>query len=155
MRAAFALPLVLATIACGSYDAPETGTGPSAARVTVRIRYEASTIARTDLPPSLATCVTGVGPTHLHPSWRSFVAIPLTAAAADRWEITFTDVPVDTRLSFRISDGNVCSQQNPTGAATQSIFANDVLLTEIVTTPGSGPEPGLAFTVSPSGAVTP
>ena len=74
--------------------------------------------------------------------------------AADRWELSFADVPAGPRLSLRISDGNVCDE-NPTGAATRNVFANNVLLTEIVTTPGSGPEPGFAFTVDASGRVTP
>jgi hypothetical protein len=90
----------------------------------------------------------------MHPSWRSFSAFALTAAAPDRWEISFSDVPVGARQSFRINDGNACDQ-NATGATTQNIFANDVRLTEVVTTPGSGPEPGLAFTVDGSGRVTP
>ncbi|MBI2186743.1 MAG: hypothetical protein HYU37_06405 [Acidobacteria bacterium] len=41
------------------------------------------------------------------------------------------------------------------GAATRNVFANDVLLVEVVPTPGSGIEPGLAFTVSPDGRVSP
>jgi hypothetical protein len=61
---------------------------------------------------------------------------------------------VGPRLSLRISDGNVCDE-NPTGAATRNVFANNVLLIEIVTTPGSGPEPGFAFSVDASGGVTP
>lgn len=36
-----------------------------------------------------------------------------------------------------------------------NVFANGVLLTRIVDTPGNGTEPGLAFTVSASGGVTP
>jgi hypothetical protein len=96
----------------------------------------------------------GVGPTHIHPSWRGFALFPMTAVAADRWEITLNDVPVNARQSIRISDGNVCDE-NPTGAATRNVFANDVLLTDIVPTPGSGTEPGLAFTVAADGRVTP
>jgi hypothetical protein len=119
----------------------------------VRIVYRASVAARGDLPQSLATCVAGVGQTHIHPSWRMFTAIPLQAGS-NQWEISFTDVPTTARQSIRVSDGNVCDE-NPTGAATRSIFANDVLLTQIVTTPGAGPEPGLAFAVDATGRVTP
>ena len=82
------------------------------------------------------------------------MAFPLQAAAPDRWELSFSDVPVGPRLSLRISDGNV-RDENPTGAATRNVFANNVLLTEIVTTPGSGPEPGFAFTVDTSARITP
>lgn len=78
----------------------------------------------------------------------------MTPVGSDRWEITFSEVQTDTRQSIRVSDGNACDQ-NPTGAATRSVFANEVLLVEIVPTPGSGTEPGLAFTVSSNGRVTP
>ena len=73
---------------------------------------------------------------------------------ADLWQITFTDVPVAERLSIRVSDPNVCAE-NPTGAATEQVFANDVRLVDIVPTPGTGTEPGLAFTVDAGGGVTP
>ena len=138
---------------CGGYDNGSSPTPPGSPRATVRIVYRASVTPRGDLPQSLATCVAGVGQTHIHPSWRSFAAIPLQVAS-NQWEITFTDVPTTARQSIRVSDGNVCDE-NPTGAATRNIFANDVLLTQIVTTPGTGPEPGLAFGVDASGRVTP
>lgn len=146
-----ALGLVLALGGCDDDDSP---SGPSSTIATVRFEYRASTAPRTDLPPSAQACVNGVGRTHIHPSWRNFARIDLTPVGADRWTITFADVPVNVRLSIRVSDGNVCDQ-NPTGAATRNIFANDVLLTEIVPTPGSGTEPGLAFTVDSRGRVTP
>jgi hypothetical protein len=132
----------------------DTLTAPSSGVTTVVIGYRASTTPRTDLPASTQECRIGVGPTHVHPSWRGFGTFPLTAVAADRWQLSFSDAPVGPRLSLRISDGNVCDE-NPTGAATRNVFANNVLLTEIVTTPGSGPEPGFAFSVDASGRVTP
>jgi hypothetical protein len=145
---------VLVAAACGGAYNGSSPTAPgSSSRATVRFVYRASVTPRTDLPQSLATCVSGAGPTHIHPSWRTFTAIPLQAAA-NQWEITFTDVPTTARQSIRVSDGNACDE-NPTGAATRNIFANDVLLTQIVTTPGSGPEPGLAFGVDATGRVTP
>lgn len=154
-RAELAL-LVLATLgalaACDGQSPPASPT--AGATATVRFLYRASTAPRTDLPVSAQECVRGVGRTHIHPSWRSFARIDMTPAGADRWEITFTDVPASARQSIRISDGNVCDE-NPTGAATRNVFANDVLLTEIVPTPGSGTEPGLAFTVSTDGRVRP
>ena len=78
----------------------------------------------------------------------------MQAVGADLWQITFTDVPIDIRLALRVSDPNVCTE-NPTGAATRNVSANDVLLVDIVPTPGSGTEPGLAFTASADGTVTP
>jgi hypothetical protein len=98
--------------------------------------------------------VQGVGRAHIHPSWRSFARIDMTAVGADRWEISFSDVPMNARQSIRVSDGNA-SDQNATGAATRNVFANDVLLADVVPTPGSGTEPGLAFTVSANGRVAP
>jgi hypothetical protein len=71
----------------------------------------------------------------------------------DRYEITFTDVPVNTRVSFRVNDQNSCDE-NPTGAVTRNVFANDVRLIQNTTTPGNGDEPGFAIMVAPNGAVT-
>ena len=67
--------------------------------------------------------------------------------------MTFTDVPTGTRVSFRINDQNSCDE-NPTGAVTRNVFANDVRLVQNATTPGNGDEPGYALTVAASGAVT-
>ena len=128
-------------------------TGPTA-RATVRFDYRASTTVSPDLPPSTQACVTGVGRTHIHPSWRNFDRIDMQGAGTDLWQITFTDVPVADRLSIRVSDPNVCAE-NATGAATQNVFANDVRLVDVVPTPGTGTEPGLAFTVDTVGVVSP
>lgn len=117
----------------------------------MRFVYRASTSPRAGLPQA---CVQLVGHTHIHPSWRGFARIDMTAVGSDRWEISFSDVPTNTRQSIRVSDGNACDE-NPTGAATRNVFANDVLLVDIVPTPGSGTEPGLAFTVSSTGTVSP
>jgi hypothetical protein len=106
-----------------------------------------------DLPASAAACVSGVGATHIHPSWRSFAGIPLQPVPPDRYEITFNDVPVGTRVSFRINDQNSCDE-NPTGAVTRNVFANDVRLVQNATTPGNGDEPGYALTVAASGAIS-
>lgn len=143
----------LPTLGCG--DTESSPASPTAATsATVRFVYRASTSPRTDLPADRQDCVRGVGHTHIHPSWRGFARIDMTPVGADRWEIAFSDVPVNARQSIRVSDGNACDE-NPTGAATRNVFANDVLLVEVVPTPGSGTEPGLAFTVSPDGRVTP
>lgn len=48
----------------------------------------------------------------------------------------------------------ICAD-NPTGAATQNVSANAVLLTNVVDTPGSGVEPGLSFTVDADRQITP
>jgi hypothetical protein len=148
--------LALSSPACSDYSSPPAPTtgGNGGSTVAVQFVYRASTTPRSDLPASTQQCVAGVGQTHIHPSWRGFALFTMTAAAADRWEITLNDAPVGVRLAIRVSDGNVCDE-NPTGAATRNVFANGVLLTEIVPTPGTGTEPGLAFTVAADGRVTP
>src|SRR5262245_54039708 len=128
--------------------------GPSApsTAATVRIVFMGSTVRRTDLPPFADACVNGVGMTHIHPSWRGFAAIPLQPVPPGRYEISFVDVPIDTRVSFRINDQNSCDE-NPTGAVTRNIFVNDVRLVQNATTPGNGDEPGFAFSVGRGGAI--
>ena len=113
----------------------ETPSSPTPGTVTtVRIAFQGSTTRRSDLPASAQTCVSGVGSTHIHPSWRDFAAINLQPVPPDRYEITFSDVPAGTRVTFRVNDQNSCDQ-NPTGAVTQNIFANDVRLVQNTTTP--------------------
>jgi hypothetical protein len=125
---------------------------PSPAPGTVRIVFMGATARRSDLPASAQACVSGVGPTHTHPSWRSFAGIPLEPVPPNRYEITFTDVPIDTPVSFRVNDQNFCDE-NPTGAVTRNIFVNDVRLTQNMTTPGNGDEPGYGFTVTATGVI--
>ena len=145
---AAAVVLVLA----GCHNATEPG--PSGSQTaTVRIVFVGSTTRRSDLPTSAEGCANGVGATHTHPSWRNFAAIPLQPVPPDRYEIVFTDVPVSTRVSFRVNDQNACDE-NPTGAVTRNISANDVRLNQNTTTPGNGDEPGYAFTISPNGTIT-
>lgn len=141
----------LLVVACDEDSSP---IAPSATGATVRFAYLASTAVRSDLPASAQSCAAAVGQTHIHPSWRRFARIDMQAIRSDRWEISFDDVPIGTRQSVRVSDANVCTE-NPTGAATRNVLANGVLLVEIVPTPGSGTEPGLAFSVDASGRVTP
>jgi hypothetical protein len=140
--------LIGVALGCDNDNAPSS---PSAS-ASVRIVFMGSTARRGDLPSFADACVNGVGMTHIHPSWRSFAAIPLQPVPPDRYEISFTDVPVDTRASFRVNDQNACDE-NPTGAVTRNIFVNDVRLVQNATTPGNGDEPGFAFTVTRGGAI--
>ena len=121
---------------------------------TVAFGYLAATAIDPAVQNMFPGCVAGVGSTHIHPSWREFDRIDMTPVGADRWEISFDDVPTDEDVRIRISDPNVCAD-NPTGAATENAFANGVELTQIVDTPGAGIEPGLGFRVAPDGTVTP
>jgi hypothetical protein len=140
-----AVATTLATLACGSETAPSSGAG-------VRIVFMGATARRSDLPPAAQACVSGVGATHIHPSWRNFAASPLQAFPPDRYEIVLADVPVNMRVSFRINDQNSCDE-NPTGAVTRNVFANGVRLIQNATTPGNGDEPGYAFTMAPDGTI--
>ena len=142
------------TVALGGCDSDDNGpAGPSAATATVRIVFIGSTARRTDLPASAQACLSGVGATHTHPSWRNFEGIPLQPLPPDRYEITFTDVPVNSRVSFRLNDQNSCDE-NPTGAVTRNVFANDVRLAQNATTPGNGDEPGFAFMAAANGTIS-
>lgn len=140
--------LIVASVLGCDEKAP---TAPTSNAV-VRIVFQGPTARRSDLPASAQACVNGVGATHIHPSWREFAGIPLTPVPPGRYELTFSDVPVNTRVSFRVNDQNHCDE-NPTGAVTRNIFANDVALIQNTTTPGNGDEPGYAFSVAPNGAV--
>jgi uncharacterized repeat protein (TIGR01451 family) len=71
----------------------------------------------------------------------------------DRYEITFTDMPVGSRVTFRVNDQNFCDE-NATGAVTRNVFANGVRLVQNTLTPGSGDEPGYALTISSTGAIS-
>lgn len=133
---------LVGVIGCGD---PPASIRNGRVDVTVRFAYRASTTPRTDLPASARECVAGVGRTHIHPSWRSFDRFEMTPNGDNLREIAFNDVPTNVRQSIRVSDGNACDE-NATGAATRNVFANDVLLVNIVPTAGSGTEPGLAFT---------
>jgi hypothetical protein len=150
-----ALVLTLAAIGSMTLSAcDEAPTSPSQSTVaTVRIVFLGSTTRRADLPVSAQACAAGVGSTHTHPSWRSFAGISLQAVPPERYEITFNDVPINMRVSFRVNDQNSCDE-NPTGAVTRNVFANDVRLVQNTTTPGNGDEPGFAMTVTANGSVS-
>jgi hypothetical protein len=149
-RFALSLALMTALAACGD-DSPTEPSTPGLA--VVRIVFRGPTAQRTDLPASAQACVTGVGQTHTHPSWREFQAFALTPIPPDRYEIVMSDAPVGTSLSFRVNDRNWCDV-NPTGAVLRNVFVNNVELVQNTLTPGSGLEPGYAFTVTQDGRVS-
>ena len=140
-----ALLAVCEALGCTSSSQP-TSTAP-----TVRIVLRGSTARRSDLPASALACAASVGVTHVHTSWRDFVATPMQPVPPDRYELTFTDAPTGARLSFRLNDQNFCDQ-NPTGAAIRDVIVNDVALAQNTLTPGD--EPGYAFTLMSDGRVT-
>lgn len=149
-----ALALSLVALGCDESTGPSAPTAPpGSTTATVRIVFMGATARRSDLPASAQPCVSGVGATHTHPSWRNFAAIPLQPVPPDRYEISFTDVPVNTRVSFRVNDQNACDE-NPTGAVTRNVFVNGIRLIQNTTTPGNGDEPGFAFTIAPNGTIS-
>src|SRR5262245_19636815 len=110
--------LRVAVIASVMASACDDGTPASPSGTpSVRIVFQGATALRSDLPASAQACVAGVGATHIHPSWRNFAGIALQAVPPSRYEITFDDVPIGTRVSFRVNDQNSCDE-NPTGAVT-------------------------------------
>lgn len=141
-----------ATVGCDEPNRLSSPTVPAGSTATVRIVFIGSTARRSDLPTSAQACVSGVGTTHTHPSWRSFAGIPMQPVPPDRYEISFTDVPVGTRVSFRVNDQNACDE-NPTGAVTRNVLANDIRLFQNTTTPGNGDEPGFAFAIASTGII--
>lgn len=147
------LAFVVMAVACNESGTPTSPAQTGSTLATVRIVFLGATARRTDLPASAQDCVNGVGATHTHPSWRGFAGIPLQAVPPDRYEITFTDVPVGTRVSFRVNDQNSCGE-NATGAVTRNVLINDVRVAQNTTTPGNGDEPGFAFTIAANGALS-
>jgi len=85
----------------------------------------------------------------------------MEAIGADRWELALSNVPTNVRHKIQLTDPNLCIQSPPIGAALRNVFANDVLLVDVVldgeVRPGGAEcESGcLAFTVAPDGQVTP
>ena len=145
------MALVASSLACDESNGPSSPS--NATTGTIRLVFLGATARRTDLPPSAQACVNGVGATHTHPSWRNFNGIPLQPVPPNRYEITLTDVPLTTRVSFRVNDQNWCDR-NPTGAVLQDVLVNDVRLVQNTTTPGNGEEPGVAFTLSSNGSIS-
>lgn len=147
--------LVLASALLAGCSGDGDSSGPTAPRTTtVQFVYLSSTTVDPAVRAAFPNCVNGVGQTHIHPSWQDFRLVPFNPQPPDRFTVTFTDVPIDTENRIRVSDPNACDT-HVTGASTVGVFANNVLLTRIVDTPGTGIEPGLAFQVSANGTVTP
>jgi hypothetical protein len=148
------LPAIAAIVSLTFSACEDASVSPTQSTVaTLRIAFLGSTTRRSDLPASAQSCVSGVGATHIHPSWRNFAGIPLQPIPPDRYEITFNDTPIGTRVSFRVNDQNSCDE-NATGAVTRNVFANDVRLVQNTTTPGNGDEPGYALTIAANGTIS-
>ena len=130
-----------------------TGLDAPTTFATVVFSYSASTSTDPSVAAMHSQCVQGVNVTHLHAGWHNFQAFALTAVAPDRWEITFTDVPVESEQRIRISDPNACAL-NATGASTDGVSANGTLPPASWIRQAAGSSRGLAFDVAADGSVT-
>lgn len=154
MRRRLLVAAMIPAMACGGGGGskPSQPSGPSVA--TVNFVYLATTVRRGGLPRD---CADFVGPTHIHPSWRSFAVTPLSAVA-DHWEVSLSDVPVGSVQQIRVNDVNACAD-NSTGYVLRNVTANGVALSTVVPgnpgTTGFASDPGLSFTVDARGQVTP
>jgi hypothetical protein len=153
VRRALGVALLLSPLACGGGgSAPSQPSAPTVA--TVNFVYQATIVRRSGLP---SDCADFVGPTHIHPSWRSFAVTPMTAVA-DHWEVSLGDVPVGGVQQVRVNDVNACAD-NGTGYVLRNVTANGVALVTVVPgnpgTTGFASDPGLSFTVDARGQVTP
>lgn len=152
-----------ALLACP--NAGKSPTAPTTSVATVTFLYQ----SRTGLDPLVLQehprCVEGVEGAHIHPSWREFARVELNPRGGSGWQVSFADVPLDRNLVVRVNDPNACAS-HPHGAATENVFANEVLLVRVVDTPGpdhgvtlnnptGSAEPGLAFFLSADGGVIP
>jgi hypothetical protein len=140
-------------IACGEAAEEMTPT-PEEKVARVRFEYRARTVIPDEFAQQYAACAALVGPTHIHPSWRDYRVIRLHPEEPELWTAIFPDVPVGSS-KIRISDVNACPT-HPTGAVTAHlVYANGVLLTRKVDTPGDGIEPGFYFEAREDGTVEP
>ena len=142
-------------LACGGGGGGTTPPPPPPVTETTTVEFVY--MASTEIDPAVLDlqidCANLVGETHIHPEWRGFDVVFLPPFPPSEFRISFSDVPVGINR-IRVSDANSCFD-NPTGATTRNVFANGVLLTNIVETPGTGNEPGLSFEVTADGTVTP
>ena len=153
---ATAVNLVLVAVSSAGCGA-ENGSGPTPPMpetTTVAFTYDAPTATDPNIAAAYPDCVRGVASTHIHPSWREFAHVDLTSQGERGWTLTFTDVPVGAELTIQIGDPNACAAR-PDGFSTENVYANGVLLTRVVPTPGRETEPALALRVAADGTVTP
>jgi hypothetical protein len=159
-RSLFVVLLAVGTNGCRADSSstpttpPTTPTSPTPTTATIRIVYLAATTIRSDLPQSALGCARAEMPTHVHFSWRNYQSVDMIGGV-DRWELTATDVPLNTRQILVIADPNMCVE-NMTGSVTRNVLLNDVRLTDIQTIPNTQPPvQGLGFSVAADGRVTP
>jgi hypothetical protein len=149
----FALAALSALPSCGG-GGGSSGPGDVPTSASVLFVYTAPTAPRTDLPNTVDVqrCVILTALTHIHLGWRNFEIRNLAAVSGTRWEVRVEGVPVNTRTSIQAADPNTCDIPPFSGYVHENVTANGVALKERVPGPAAD---ALAFTVSPSGQVTP
>jgi hypothetical protein len=159
-RAAWiAVPAILSLAA----DCGEQGVTPLApatiTTVTVALSSPAEA-APTDpiVQEAYQNCLTQTPQPAMRPSWRNYNTVALTPAGANRWQASFTDVPVGFVNTFFVLDPNECARTpTGTGQTILGVSATDVALTS-AQTPGcrtANCNAGyFVFTVTSSGVVT-
>lgn len=152
IRGSFArLLAVWAAIGLTAGCTSPTAIPSDAQRATVTFAYLASTTYRTDLTSAQQDYAERVIATHVHPSWRDFFLLRMTAVEPNRWELTLTDVPVNIRVSVRVTDPNFCVEE-PNGRVNRNVLADELRLTA---TEEIADQPDFFFTVGPDGTVMP
>jgi hypothetical protein len=120
MRRTAAIALAIALAAC---DDPGSPTGPHAAGRddgdrSYRLRRRDGAAWR---PSGLGGDLREWCRRHPHPSELAKFCRHRSTGGSVRWyELTFTDVPLNLRVSFRVNDQNACDE-NPTGAVTRNV----------------------------------
>lgn len=152
-RATLSICLVAVVTGCGGGGgpAPQIIDKSNDGLARVKFVYRAETAPDPAVAAAFPDCASE--PTHIHVEWENF-AYQAMIPETGRFTVTFDNVPVGQINRIRVNDPNNCDIDR-TGATTVNVFANGTELTNVVSTPGSGPEPGLSFSVTEDGQVTP
>ncbi len=140
------LTACLVVVACA--DGPVT---PTPAFTTVRFILSESTTRRTDLSAGQTICANNTGLTHIHASWQGFQDAFMEPVGTDRYQITFTNVPVNQRQQVTVSDQNWCVFGGPIGVAASGVTANGATLKQNWWLDAT--QPGFEFSIDPSGLI--
>jgi hypothetical protein len=145
MRNAITSALFVLAAACGD-DTP--------APMPLVIEYRPTEfIARDD--PRAAGCALETGPSHIHVGWLDWARVNFREEGA---VLRATPPrPAAGRHSFHLVSVHGCLEESLAGAATMNVYANDVLLTQVVSIWSDfyGTLPGLSLTIDEEGNVSP
>lgn len=148
---ACAVAVCTATAACSVLPTePSLADIPTTPKTSVQSVLQGSTIRRADMTEAQIACARNTGLTHAHPSWHGFEDAVMESIGTERYQITFTDVPVDRLLQITVWDQNWCDTE-PLGFVKSGMSANGLPLKQnwfldVV-------QPGFEFSVDASGRV--